>query len=187
MAKAAAFVVLSMSLTATFVFSGCDACEDAASMSAVDACKQAGTGVALAELCAATLGTSPAPKEETAFVLAAANAAGRSYVATLQAIVKLMLGKPKVSDETRKACDACTGSYMDARDAMNDALGHLASCSLAELIIDFPRAVSAVDDCATKVLRAEGLSPLYSMIIGDRDLSMLGLRLTVMLLHPPPN
>uniref|UniRef100_J3MQA6 Uncharacterized protein n=1 Tax=Oryza brachyantha TaxID=4533 RepID=J3MQA6_ORYBR len=67
------------------------------------------------------------------------------------------------------------------------AVGHLRGCELPELIRDVPDAVAAVDDCATALLRVTGSSPMYNMVVADRDRGMLTLRLTSILLKHPGN
>lgn len=69
---------------------------------------------------------------------------------------------------------------------MGAAAGHLNGCELAELVRDVPAAVVAVDDCAIALLQVFGVnSAWYRTVVGDRDRSMLALRLTgIMLKHP---
>ncbi|KAF0901004.1 hypothetical protein E2562_037419 [Oryza meyeriana var. granulata] len=188
MEKAAVFAVLSLSVsTATLLLAGgIDACGDydVPSMSAVAACQK--TGRAMRPLCEATLGTTTAPEEVTVFVLAAANAAAQSCDTTVHAIRQLMQD-PSTPEDVRSAGQICDGKYDEAHAQLAAAVGHLNSCSLAELIRDVPAAVVAVDDCTSALLPVGGNSPLYNMVMGDRDRSMLTLRLTSILLNQPGN
>uniref|UniRef100_A0A0E0EHR2 Pectinesterase inhibitor domain-containing protein n=1 Tax=Oryza meridionalis TaxID=40149 RepID=A0A0E0EHR2_9ORYZ len=179
---AAVFAVLSMSAADALVLlagggGAADACSDwdVPSMSAAAACQNASTARAMSQICADEVGTVTAPDQEAnVFVLAAVNAAARSYEATVGYLW------PLVTDPSAPgAARARGGAGLRAQQQMGAAAGHLYGCELAELVRDVPAAVVAVDDCATALLQVFGVnSAWYRTVIGDRDRSMLALRLT---------
>uniref|UniRef100_A0A0D9X4A3 Uncharacterized protein n=1 Tax=Leersia perrieri TaxID=77586 RepID=A0A0D9X4A3_9ORYZ len=178
MEKATVFVMLlTAAVIAGVAAAGCDD-YDVPSMSPAAACQKASTGPSMAKLCNDRLGAASSPEQEvTAFVLAAANAASASYGATGELLMAASQDAA-ATKESRAAASTCVEKYGEAMDRVAAAVAHLNGCELAELVVDVLPAVVAVDDCGTALLSAgDQGSPLYGMVMADRDRSMLVLRL----------
>ncbi|XP_040382647.1 uncharacterized protein LOC102713110 [Oryza brachyantha] len=182
MEKDAIFAALSLSVTAAVLLlltGGVDACDGAPSMSAADACQQATAGP-LYQLCANTLGPSGDAQEVTGFVAAAARAASQLYVATKDAVGKVV-ADPAAAEDLKAACRTCLDRHDQAESLLAGVLDHLRGCALADLRTDCATAAAAIDECATAVLPVGGHTPLYSLILLGRDRSVLALRLAILL------
>ncbi|KAL5230614.1 hypothetical protein ABZP36_029390 [Zizania latifolia] len=179
MEKAAAFV-LSMSLTATLLFTGSDACNGVPFISTADVCQPAIIGAAMSELCAATLGVTTTPHEVTAYVAAAAVDAAQSYRATRR-VANDEIDDPSAPEGLAGACEACLYKYDAALGVLDFVADHLQSCALGDISRDFTTAAATIDDCATLVLPIAANSSLYAMIVGDRDRTVLAVRLAVLM------
>ncbi|KAG8086765.1 hypothetical protein GUJ93_ZPchr0010g7650 [Zizania palustris] len=129
MAKAAAFVLLSLSLTATLLSTGSDACNGVPFVSTADVCQPAIIGAAMSQLCAGTLGVSTTPHEVTAYVAAAARAAAESYKATRR-VANDELDDPSAPEGLAGACESCLDKYDAALGVLDFVVDHLQSCKL---------------------------------------------------------
>ncbi|KAG8086766.1 hypothetical protein GUJ93_ZPchr0010g7442 [Zizania palustris] len=180
MEKATAFV-LSVSLTGALLFTGGDACAGVSSMSAVDACKPGNVGAALSKTCAATLGTSTAAHEVTAYVTAALDAAWRSYNATTKA-ANADMEDPSSPRGLREVIGVCLYHYDDVVLYAAGVLEYLRTCtSLREVSFDCATSAGIVDRCAGLVQTVAPNSTLHAMIVGDRDRTELAVRLALLM------
>ncbi|KAG8086764.1 hypothetical protein GUJ93_ZPchr0010g9323 [Zizania palustris] len=130
MEKAAAFVLLSLSLTATLLSTGSDACNGVPFVSTAYVCQPAIIGAAMSQLCAGTLGVSTTPYEVTAYVAAAALAAVESYKATRR-VANDEMDDPSAPEGLAGACESCLHKYDAALGVLDVVLfDHLQSCKL---------------------------------------------------------
>ncbi|KAL6838199.1 hypothetical protein ACP4OV_031981 [Aristida adscensionis] len=145
---------------------------------AVDkACYEASTGAAMYDLCMSILKSSPANSEQSAYALRAASAATDSSKYTL-ASGEEMSRNSTITGEVRNAWGGCNPLYDAAIDALAGAEEQLRQCAFGGLGQRYMDALSPIEDCTTRMLSVGGqTTPLYSMIIGDRDRAVLAFRL----------
>lgn len=179
--SATVFVALTLLVAGSVVVVVVDACDGVPRMSAVEACKQASVGPAMSRTCAETLGTSADEQEATDFMVAAANAAMESYKAGKEAVGKV-LSNPLAPDGERLPCLVCANKYDDASMLVASTADDAKRCKLsADSLPNLVTAVSAVDECATKMFEESGnTTSVYATAITNRDWTVLVLRLATL-------
>ncbi|KAL6659470.1 hypothetical protein ACP70R_003510 [Stipagrostis hirtigluma subsp. patula] len=175
-----AILILAASLAATSLFAAGDdvACPGVPTKDVAAACNDASTSPAMYDLCMRMLSSSPPTAQVTAYAVAATGAAERSCDSTVVA-GKEMLKNGSLAGDLSDAWRRCLGNYKAARVAIDGVGDQLLRCAFADLRPGYMDALAALEDCAAKLLPAGGTStPVYGLVVGDRDRAVIAYRLT---------
>ncbi|KAL6659469.1 hypothetical protein ACP70R_003509 [Stipagrostis hirtigluma subsp. patula] len=173
-----AILVLAASLAAASLLAAGDGPCPGVPTEAVDAaCHDASTSPTMYDLCMGILSSSPPTAEVTAYALAAGAAAADSCSSTVVAGNK-MSRNGTLTGDLSDAWFNCLANYNAARDAIAGVRDQLGRCAFADLSQWYIDALAALEECTAKLLPAGGTStPLYGMVVGDRDRAVLAFRL----------
>ncbi|KAF7014017.1 hypothetical protein CFC21_028049 [Triticum aestivum] len=171
--------VLALSLTTTtLLFTGSSACPRDPLMTIAAACHQVSTGQPLLELCMKTLHAAFENSEVTEYANIAAGTAQYSCQET-QRIGKNLLQNPSLPKELRAAYDHCIGKYDMVKNKIGAIDNAVRTCWFATFKQDCVDVAAAIDDCAHNLQPVGSSSPLYKMVLTDRDLSTLSCSLAL--------
>nr|TKW09037.1 hypothetical protein SEVIR_6G064800v2 [Setaria viridis] len=176
--KKAVVLVLAASLAAASLSGIGDACAGVPSMPIDTACRAASTGPAMYSLCMSILQSlPPSGGDLVTYAVGAAGAAALSCDTATRA-GEGMLGDGSLPGELRDACSGCVADYGNARQAISGVADQLGRCEFAYLRQGYMDALAAVEDCTAKLGLAGGTStPLYGMVVGSRDRTVIAFRL----------
>ncbi|XBI52579.1 hypothetical protein VPH35_034932 [Triticum aestivum] len=153
--------VLALSLTTTTLPFTCSrACPRDPLMTIAAACPQVSTGQPLLELCMKTLHAA--------------------FENKTQRIGKNLLQNPSLPKELRAAYDHCIGKYDMVKNKIGAIDNAVRTCWFATFKQDCVDVAAAIDDCAHNLQPVGSSSPLYKMVLADRDLSALSCSLALL-------
>ncbi|KAL6659471.1 hypothetical protein ACP70R_003511 [Stipagrostis hirtigluma subsp. patula] len=162
---------------ASLLAAGDDPCPGVPTEAADAACHGASTSSAMYDLCMGILSSSPPTAEVTAYAHVATVAAAKSCLATVDA-GEQMSQNGSLNRALSDAWGDCWGNYNAARAAIAVARDKLERCAFVGIGQGYMDAMAAIDVCAAKLLPAGGIStPLYALVVGDRDRTVIALGL----------
>ncbi|KAL6659468.1 hypothetical protein ACP70R_003508 [Stipagrostis hirtigluma subsp. patula] len=188
MNKSALFVLAAcLAAALLFVFAAGDhvACPGVPTESVDAACHGASTSSAMYDLCMRVLSTSPPTAEITAYAFVAAATAAESFASTVVAGDQMSRNGSLTGDLSDAWDKYCRGKYDMAYGVTGGAMAQLRRCDFLDLRQEYMDAIVAIEECTAKLLPAGGIStPLYGMVVGDRDRAVLAFRLALPLIPP---
>ncbi|CAL5008579.1 unnamed protein product [Urochloa decumbens] len=181
--KNTVILVIAATLAAASLSVTGDACAGVPSMPIDAACRAASPGPAMYNLCMSILQSLPPGSSDLAtYAVGAAGAAALSGDSAADA-GRRMLGDASLPGNLRDACSGCVSDFGNARQAISRVADQLGRCAFAGLRQGFMDALAAVEDCASKLAFAGGEStPLYGMVVGNRDRTVIAFRLATPLM-----
>ncbi|KAL6659467.1 hypothetical protein ACP70R_003507 [Stipagrostis hirtigluma subsp. patula] len=177
MNKSALLVLAACLAVASLHAAGDKACPGVPTEAVDAACHDASTSPTMYDLCLRTLSSSPPTAEVSDYALVAAVAAADSCGSTVVACDQ-MSKNGSLTGDLSDAWDNCWSNYNAARGAIAGVRDLLGRCAFMDLRQGYMDALAALEDCTAKLLPAGGTTtPVYGMVVGDRDRAALAFRL----------